>query len=502
MQNRCTHERWLGVKDALHSCNRTFFQCIFMLNWNVVYKEELKAMGHLMAVVLAAGEGKRMKTKHSKVVHRICGRPLIEWVCNAVKNAGIEETVVVVGHRADQVKEAMGEKVRYVLQEEQLGTGHAVMQTREYLDEKDGYVIVLCGDSPLITADTIKNAIGYHIAGGNAATVLTAVLEDPTGYGRILRDSRGDVLKIVEHRDASEQEKSIQEINSGIYCFTIKDLVESLKELKNNNNQGEYYLTDTLSILLDKGRRVGAVKVRNPNEMLGINNRIQLLEAGEVLKKRILEKHMLSGVTIIDPKSTYIDEDVVIGMDTIVYPGTILEGKTVVGEDCIIGPNSRLTDTEIGSGVEVNNSVVLGSTVGDETHVGPFAYIRPGSKIGRKVKIGDFVEVKKSVIGDKTKISHLTYVGDAELGKNVNLGCGVVTVNYDGMKKHKTIVGDHSFIGCNVNLVAPVKVGDSAYIAAGSTITDEVPDNALAIARERQTVKEGWVIKKGIKKKE
>ncbi|MCX7922233.1 MAG: bifunctional UDP-N-acetylglucosamine diphosphorylase/glucosamine-1-phosphate N-acetyltransferase GlmU [Clostridia bacterium] len=458
-------------------------------------------MNHLMAVILAAGEGKRMRSKNSKVVHKACGKTLIEWVCQAVESAGVDHSVLVVGHRADQVKECMGDKVKYAFQTEQLGTGHAVMQAEEYLKDKDGYVIVLCGDTPLITAETVSNTIEYHKSNNNSATVITADLDDPTGYGRIVRDVNGNVLKIVEHRDTNDQEKNIKEINSGMYCFNIRDLLEALKALNNNNSQGEYYLTDTLEILINKGLKVGAIKVKDSNEILGINNRAQLAEAADILKKRILNRHMMAGVTIIDPGSTYIDEEVQIGIDSVIYPGTVLEGRTTIGEDCIIGPNARLVESRVGNGVEITNSVVLESSVDDDTHVGPFAYIRPGSKIGKQVKIGDFVEIKKSVIGDKTKVSHLTYIGDAEVGKNVNLGCGVVVVNYDGSKKHKTVVGDNAFVGCNVNLVSPVVVGDNAYIAAGSTITEEVPENSLAIARERQVIKQDWVIKKGIQKK-
>lgn len=458
-------------------------------------------MEHLFAVILAAGEGKRMKSKSSKVVHKICGKTLVQWVHQAVENAGVRESILVVGHRSDQVKECLGDKVEYVMQEKQLGTGHAVMQAEGFLKGKDGYVLVLCGDTPLVTTETIARTIEYHKSGNNSATVITAELVDPAGYGRIIRDNNGGVLKIVEHKDASEIEKDIREINSGMYCFTIKDLLNALKELDNKNSQGEYYLTDTLEILINKGLKVGAVKVGNPDEILGINDRIQLAQADEIMRKKILVNHMKSGVTIIDQNSTYIDEEVIIGIDTIIYPGTILEGKTVIGEECVIGPNSRLVGSQTGNKVEVNNSVVLESSVGDNTHVGPFAFIRPGSTIGKEVKIGDFVEVKKSVIGDKTKVSHLTYIGDAEIGRNVNLGCGVVVVNYDGKNKNKTIVGDNSFVGCNVNLISPVTVKDNAYVAAGSTITEEVPENSLAIARSRQVVKEDWVIKKGMQRK-
>ncbi|MCX7711976.1 MAG: bifunctional UDP-N-acetylglucosamine diphosphorylase/glucosamine-1-phosphate N-acetyltransferase GlmU [Clostridia bacterium] len=458
-------------------------------------------MKHLTAVILAAGEGKRMKSKKSKVVHSICGKALIEWVYKAVDDAGVKDTVIVVGHRADQVKECMGERAEYVTQEKQLGTGHAVMQAEEHLKGKDGIVVVLCGDTPLITSDTISKAIKTHKDNKNAATVITAVLEDPSGYGRIIRDSVGNVLKIVEHRDATDKEKGVNEINSGMYCFTISDLLNALKELNNNNSQGEYYLTDTLEILIKKGLKVGAVIAEDSDEILGINDRIQLAKAGELLKKRVLNNLMMSGVTILDPNSTYIDEGVKIGMDTVIYPNTVIEGKTVIGENCTIGTNCRIVSSHIGNEVEVLNSVILESAIEDEVKIGPFAYIRPESKIGRKVKIGDFVEIKKSVIGEKTKIPHLTYVGDAEIGKNVNLGCGTIVVNYDGKKKHKTIVGDHAFVGCNSNLVSPVVVGEGAYIAAGSTITEEVPQDALAIARSRQVNKEDWVNKKGLQRK-
>jgi len=459
-------------------------------------------MEYLISVILAAGEGKRMKSKNSKVTHKICGKTIIEWVCKAVSESGINDTVVVVGHRYDQVKQVLGNKVNYVEQQEQLGTGHAVMQTQTYLKDKEGYVFILCGDTPLITSKTICETIQYHKENDYAATVVTAEVDDPYGYGRIVRNKNGDVNKIVEHRDSTGEEKAINEINSGMYCFTIKHLVKALEELGNNNSQGEYYLTDTIQILAGKGLKVGAFKAADSTEIGGINNRIQLAEATKILNTLILNRHMESGVTMLDPNSTYIDEEVEIGMDTVIYPGTILEGKTVIGEDCIIGPNSRFVNAVIGNEVEVSNSIILESFVGDNTQVGPFAYIRPGSKIGSKVKIGDFVEIKKSVIGDKSKVPHLAYVGDAELGRNVNYGCGSITANYDGKNKHKTVIGDNTSVGSNVNLVAPVVVQKDVYIAAGSTIIEDVPENSLAIARSKQMVKANWVVDRGMQRKE
>ena len=455
-------------------------------------------MEHLLALVLAAGEGKRMKSKNSKVTHRICGRALIGWVSEAARNAGIDDCVYIVGHRSDQVMECLGKAQKYVLQEQQLGTGHAVMQARDHLTGKNGYAVVLYGDMPLIRPETISELIEAHRKGGNSATVITAEMEDPTGYGRIVRNAAGDVVKNVEERDASAVEKAIREINTGIYCFTIKDLLDSLKELKNENSQGEYYLTDTLEILVKKGLKVGTIKVADSDEIRGINDRVQLYEASEALRKRILEGYMRSGVTIIDPGSTYIDHGVEIGIDTVIYPGTMIEEGTVIGEDCRIGPGSRIAGSTVGSGVEIMNSVVLESTIGDNTRVGPFAYVRPNTRIGRNVRVGDFVEIKNSVIGDRSKVSHLTYVGDSDVGGNVNFGCGVVTVNYNGKKKYRTVIGDDAFIGCNVNLIAPVEVGRNAYVAAGSTITDDVPEDSLAIARQRQANKEGWVTRKGM----
>lgn len=455
-------------------------------------------MKHLTAVILAAGEGKRMRSKNSKCVHTICGKSLIEWVYKAVDDSGVKNTVVVVGHKADQVKECLGGRAEYATQEKQLGTGHAVMQAEKYLKDKEGIAVVLCGDTPLITSETISKAIKAHKENNNSATVITAIAGDPAGYGRIIRDAEGNVVKIVEHKDATEKEKNICEINSGMYCFTISDLLNSLKELNNNNSQGEYYLTDTLEILISKGSRVGAVIADNSDEILGINDRMQLAKAGEILRKRILYNVMMAGTTVLDPNSTYIDDGVKIGPDTVIYPNTIIEGGSVVGEGCTIGPNTRIVSSYIGDEAEIINSVVMESSVGNEAKIGPFAYIRPESKIGRKVKIGDFVEIKKSVIGDKTKIPHLSYVGDAEVGSNVNIGCGTIVVNYDGKKKHKTVVGNNSFIGCNSNLVSPVVVGDNAYVAAGSTITEEVPEYSLAIARSRQVNKRDWVNKKGM----
>ncbi|NMB33752.1 MAG: bifunctional UDP-N-acetylglucosamine diphosphorylase/glucosamine-1-phosphate N-acetyltransferase GlmU [Clostridium sp.] len=458
-------------------------------------------MEHSMALILAAGEGTRMKSRKAKVLHEICGMSLLEWVHHSVKKAGIKKTVVVVGHKAEEVKEKMGDQVGYAFQKEQLGTGHAVMQAQDHINNNEGHILVLCGDTPLISSETISEAVNFHKTYNNSATIITAEFQEPDGYGRIVRDESGAVKKIVEHKDAKDDEKNIKEINSGMYCFNAKDLKTALAGLSNNNSQGEYYLTDTIEILLNGGKNVGAYKVGDNKEVLGINDRVQLAYASGIIKNKILENIMRNGATIIDPTSTYIDWGAKVGADTVIYPSTFIRGKTQIGENCTIGPGTTIEDCKIACGARIINSVVCKSIVDENTNIGPFAYIRPGSHIGREVKIGDFVEIKKSKIGDGTKISHLTYVGDAEIGKNVNLGCGVVVVNYDGQKKNKTVVGDNSFVGCNVNLISPVEVGDNAYVAAGSTITDSVPENSLAIARERQIIKADWVTKRGTPKK-
>lgn len=462
--------------------------------------KEVFLLDNISAIILAAGEGTRMKSKHPKVTHKLLGKPMIDHVIDSVVKTGIKDIIVVVGHKAEEVKECIKTDVRYVTQEKQLGTGHAVMCAEDYLG-CCGTTLVLPGDNPLISEETLKSLISYHIEHKLSGTILTAEFEDPFGYGRIVRDSSGNVEKIVEHKDASEAERLIREINSSMYCFNTEALIDALKKIKNNNVQGEYYLTDVIGIMKTEGLQVGAFRVKDPCEVLGVNSRMQLAEAARAMRNRVLGSLMAQGVTIIDPDSTYIDTDVIIGIDTVIYPGTIIEGNVKIGEDCIIGPNSRIVDSVVHDNVEVNNSVVLQSEIKSGTHVGPFAYIRPESVIGRNVKIGDFVEVKKSQIGDGTKVSHLTYIGDSEVGRNVNFGCGTITVNYNGKIKSKTIIGDNVFIGCNTNLVAPVKINDDSYIAAGSTITDEVPEGALAIARERQVIKEGWVERKGMKRK-
>lgn len=452
------------------------------------------------AIILAAGEGKRMKSATSKVLHKVCGKEMVNIVIDVVKKAQIDDINLVVGTGLEKVKKATElQNIQYSIQEKQLGTGHAVICAKNFLKGKKGTVAIFTGDAPLIKDDTIKKLINFHNEGGYSAVILTSLVDNPYGYGRIIREENGNVSKIVEHKDCTGEELKVNEINSSMYCFDIESLVDSLDKIHNNNAQGEYYLTDVIEILKKSGKKIGALPIPF-EETLGVNSREQLAEAARIMRKRVNKNHMENGVTLIDPCTTYIDLNVKIGNDTIIYPQNVIQGSTEIGKNCILYPGSRIEDSIIKEGTIVQSSVILESKIGENTTVGPFAYIRPESVIGNSVRIGDFVEVKKSTIADKTKVSHLTYIGDAEVGSRCNFGCGTVVVNYDGKRKNKTIIGDNSFIGCNTNLVSPVKVNDNTYIAAGSTITDEVPEGSLAIARARQVNKEGWIYKKGLNK--
>ncbi len=444
------------------------------------------------SVILAAGMGTRMKSKMPKVLHKVCGKPLSKWVIDASKAAGADKVCAVVGHKAETVKEVLGDVCEFALQAEQKGTGHAVMQAIDVIKNSKGEVVILNGDTPLITAETINKAIEYHKNNGNQATVITAILDDATGYGRIVRDNDGSVLKIVEQKDASEEEKKINEVNSGMYVFDAQSLVYALDKITPNNAQGEYYLTDTLEILLSAGKKIGGYAISDNDEIRGINERVQLNEAEKIMQKRINEYHMRNGVTMRNPESVYIEDGVEIGNDTEICQNVTIKSGTKIGSDCVIGSGSMLDRAVIHDGVDVLSSVILESEVDEGTHVGPFAYIRPNCHVGKEVKVGDFVELKNSNIDDGTKISHLTYIGDSDVGKRVNFGCGTVTCNYDGKKKYRTTIGDDCFVGCNTNFVSPINVGDGVYIAAGSTITEDIPENSLSIARARQVNKEGW----------
>ena len=444
------------------------------------------------SVILAAGMGTRMKSKMPKVLHKVCGKPLSKWVIDASEAAGADKVCAVVGHKAETVKEVLGDVCEFALQAEQKGTGHAVMQAIDVIKNSKGEVVILNGDTPLITAETINKAIEYHKNNGNQATVITAILDDATGYGRIVRDNDGSVLKIVEQKDASKEEKKINEVNSGMYVFDAQSLVYARDKITPNNAQGEYYLTDTLEILISAGKKIGGYAISDNDEIRGINDRVQLNEAEKIMQKRINEYHMRNGVTMRNPESVYIEDGVEIGNDTEICQNVTIKSGTKIGSDCVIGSGSMLDRAVIHDGVDVLSSVILESEVDEGTHVGPFAYIRPNCHVGKEVKVGDFVELKNSNIDDGTKISHLTYIGDSDVGKRVNFGCGTVTCNYDGKKKYRTTIGDDCFVGCNTNFVSPINVGDGVYIAAGSTITEDIPENSLSIARARQVNKEGW----------
>ncbi|KQL51374.1 bifunctional N-acetylglucosamine-1-phosphate uridyltransferase/glucosamine-1-phosphate acetyltransferase [Heyndrickxia shackletonii] len=452
-------------------------------------------MTNRFAVILAAGQGTRMKSKLYKVLHPVCGKPMVEHVVDQISKLNVNKMVTIIGHGADLVKSKLDGKTLYALQEEQLGTAHAVMQAEQDLSKENGTTVVVCGDTPLIKAETIEALLKHHEEQNAKATILTAYTEKPDGYGRIIRNDAGYVEKIVEHKDASDEERKVKEINTGVFCFDNQKLFEALKQVKNDNAQNEYYLPDVIEILKSQGEIVSAYQTDDMDETLGVNDRIALASAERIMRRRINETHMRNGVTIIDPDNTYIESDVVIGADTIIQPGSILSGKTVIGEDCIIGPNSEIKDCEVGNGSNIKQSVAQQSSIGSHVNIGPFAHIRPESLIEENVKIGNFVEIKKAKFGKGSKASHLSYIGNAEVGADVNIGCGSITVNYDGKNKFLTKIEDGVFVGCNSNLVAPVTIGKNAYIAAGSTITDDIPAESLSIARARQVNKENYVSK-------
>lgn len=448
-------------------------------------------MNSLSAVVLAAGKGTRMKSKTPKVLFSVAGKSILQHIVDTLIDAGVKDIYIVVGYGSDQVQETVTGPITWVMQREQLGTGHALIQAAPHLQDHSGSLLVVLGDTPLLTSRTISDLVELHQTEKHAATVLTARVPDPTGYGRIVREG-GQVKAIVEEKDASPEEKVITEINSGAFCYDWARVGPLLAKLTPNNTQGEYYLTDIISILVQEGDRTGAFVAGDYREVAGINDRVQLAWAEGIMRTRINQALMRSGVSMQDPGSVWIDAQVEIGPDTLIMPNTHIYGATKIGPNCTIGPDAMLTSCQLEEGVIFHHSVAEESRIGQGTRVGPFAYIRPGSGIGCRVKVGDFVEIKNSQIGDGTKVPHLTYVGDAKVGTNTNIGCGVITANYDGKKKSLTEIGNDVFVGSNSNLVAPVKVGDGSYVAAGSTITDEVPPRALAIARSRQTVKVDW----------
>lgn len=452
-------------------------------------------MTNLVAVILAAGKGTRMRSKLPKVLHKVGGKAMLQHVLDAATVAGCGEKVVIVGHEAELVEQAVGDQAKIALQAEQLGTGHAMMQTADALKDFNGTVLILCGDTPLLDGEELKKFCEAHRASGAAATVLTAIMDDPSGYGRIVRDADGNVRAIVEQKDATPEQLAIKEINTGIYCMECPLMFEMLATLTNNNAQGEYYLTDVLEKLNEAGKKVGGISTADSDMIMGINSRRQLAVAEGVMRQRVLDKLMDSGVTIMDPASTFIESSVKIGKDTIIYPFTWLEGSTVIGEDCEIGPQARFTNVKVGDDNHLQFIYAHDCEVQNHVTAGPYVHLRPDTIIGDRVKIGNYVEVKNSNVGTGTKLPHLTYIGDSDIGSGVNMGCGCITVNYDGKKKHRTVIGDNAFVGCNTNLVAPVTVQANTYIGAGSTITKEVPENALGIARAKQRNIEGWTEK-------
>lgn len=443
-------------------------------------------------IILAAGQGTRMKSKLYKVLHQVCGKAMVDHVLTQVEKTNMDHVVTVIGHGAEKVQELLGDRTEYAVQKEQLGTGHAVLQAEKLLGDIDGMTMIVSGDTPLFTAKTFENLFEYHRQKGAAVTILTARTDNPFSYGRIVRNEIGVVSKIVEQKDATTEEAEINEINTGVYCFDNKKLFDALHQVKNDNAQGEYYLPDVIGIMKNADEIVAAYEMDDFSESMGVNDRLALSKATKVMQRRINEEHMVNGVTIIDPDSTYIDYGIKIGSDTIVEPGVQIQGSTVIGSDCVIGAHSKIVDSTIGDRVTVTSSQLESSIMHNDSNVGPHSHLRPKSELGEFVHVGNYCEVKNATLGARTKMGHLSYVGDADLGNDINIGCGVVFVNYDGINKHHSTVGDYSFIGSNANIVAPVKLADHSYVAAGSTITDDVEQYEMGIARGRQVNKEGF----------
>ena len=451
---------------------------------------------NLEVVILAAGLGTRMKSSKIKILHQAAGRPIIDYVLDLAADLSPRPPVMVVGYQREQVQKSVGERARFAVQEEQKGTGHAVLMAAEHVDPGKR-VMILSGDVPLTRIETLRRLLDEHDRSGNALTLLTMKPADPALYGRIVRDANGSVLRIVEAKDASDEEKRIAEVNAGIYVFNGEHLFENLRNLRPENAQKEYYLTDLLQVIRDAGHRVGAVIAEDPAEALGVNSRAELATVENEIQRRVVARLMTEGVTFRNPSTVVIDSTVTIGPDTVVYPFVTLEGTTRIGEGCVIDPGVHLNNVTVGDDVHLKTGTVAeDAIIEEEANVGPYAHLRPGTRLGRRVKVGNFVETKKATFGEGAKASHLSYIGDAEIGADVNIGAGTITCNYDGVRKHQTTIEDGAFIGSDSQLVAPVRIGRGAYVGAGSTITKDVPPKALALSRTPQRMVEGWADRK------
>jgi len=450
----------------------------------------------VLALVLAAGLGKRMHSRTSKLVHNVAGRPMVRHVVEAAKGAGVGRTVVVIGSQADEVRSAVGDsdkRIAFAYQKDQLGTGHAVLSAERQLAGYQGDVLILNGDLPALRPETLRRFLEFHRASAAPLSLLTTVVTDPKGYGRVIRNYSGDVSRIVEEPDATPEERATQEINCGIYCVDAQSLCRPLKRATRDNSQGEIYLTDLVEILRRDGRKVAAYRHPDPSEVLGVNDRRELAAAARALYRRRAEDLMIAGVSLLDPESTFIDADVTIGRDTFIEPGVMLLGRTEIGEEVRIGTGCRIADSRIGDGTAILPYCVIASAqIGRSCRVGPFAHLRPETVLEEEARVGNFVETKKTRLGRGSKANHLTYLGDAEIGRGANIGAGTITCNFDGVAKHRTVIEDEVFIGSDTQLVAPVRVRRGAFVGAGSTITKDVPPYALAISRGRQVVKEDW----------